>query len=191
MVKLGDLTIDDFVGDLGSRYASYARNRMLDERTRQEVIIPVHENSQVRESLQQMVDQLCTFYLTVSDEERDHVRKLAEPHHSLHQGLIDHIGWTCQRIKSPADSEWLRRGLAAVSIENNLLDYRDTYNALGALYLVGVRAGIDPSPYFGEAGQLSSSGTNPTTKSPMRDFLANFEQTEYFATSVQPKLPLR
>ena len=108
--KLGDQEVDRFVADLGTRYEAYTRNKARDTNTGKDVIIPVSENAKFREELQRTIDELCAFYLTVSDEERDHIRELVQAYRPLHNGLLAHIGWTAQH-KPP---DWLRRGLAAV-----------------------------------------------------------------------------
>ena len=92
MTKLGGEEPDDFVSDLMSRYEAFSRNQVRDKLTGEEVIIPVSENTRVREELQQMIDELCAVYLVVSDEQRDHLRKLVQEHRPLHNGLLAHIG---------------------------------------------------------------------------------------------------
>lgn len=100
-------------------------------------------------------------------------------------GLLGHIGWAGQRIECSKDRDWLRRGLAAASIEDNLTDYRDTLVALGRIYLAAARAGLDVSDSFQEAGQLSSSDPNPRLNQSMRDFRSEFEQSAYFEHAIQ------
>lgn len=185
--KLGDQEVDRFLANLASRYEAYTRNKAWDEKTGKEVIIPVSENAKAREELQYTIDELCALYLTVSDEERDHIRKLVQAHRPLRHGLLAHISWTAQH-KPP---DWLRRGLAAASIEDNREDFRDMFIALGGLWLEAVKVGIDVSDYFQKAAQLSSAVTGPYFKVPMREFLASFEQSEYFKQSIQPKLHLK
>jgi hypothetical protein len=77
--------------------------------------------------------------------------------------------------------------VAAVSIDDNGTDFRDTYVALGALYLCAVRCGMEPGSYFGDAAEISSSVSNMEQTS-MRDFLLRFEGSAYFGESVAPKL---
>jgi hypothetical protein len=185
MSRLREQEVGDFIAKLAFRYEAYTRNKALDETTGKEVVIPVSENATAREELQRTIDELCVLYLTVSDEGRGHIRKLVQAHRPLHNGLLAHIGWTAQR-KPP---DWLWRGLAAASIEDNLEDFRDMFIALGELYLEAVAVGVDVSDCFQEAAQLSSAITGPYFKRSMREFLAGFEQSEYFKQSVRPKLP--
>ncbi len=91
------------------------------------------------------------------------------------------------RLADTCDDRWLRLGLAAVSIDDNGTDFRDTYVALGALYLCAIRCGIEPGPYLEEAAEMSS-GVSNTEQNPMRDFLLCFEGSAYFGEAVAPKL---
>lgn len=184
MSKLGKQDIPTFIADLASRYEAYWRNKRWDENLRKEVIIPVSENAKYRGELQRTIDELCAFYLTASEEDRQTIRGLVQPHRSLHNGLFDHIGWTVQH--KPDD--WIMRGLAAASIEDNQEDFRDTYRALSGLYLEAVAVGLDASECFQRAAYLSSAIAGPYLQQSMQDFLARFEQSAYFRHSVQPKL---
>lgn len=177
MTKLDGQEPDDFISDLMSRYEAFLRNKVPDKRTGQELIIPVSENAKVREELQRMIDELCAFYLLVSDEERDHIRKLVQENRPLHNGLLAHIGWTLQH----KSFDWVQRGLAGASIEDNREDFRDMFIALGGLYLEASRDGIDASGRFQKAAQLSTPS--------MRRFLLDFEKSEYFKQAVLPNLP--
>jgi hypothetical protein len=64
--------------------------------------------------------------------------------------FADKLAYTC-------DDRWLRLGLAAISIDDNGTDFRDTYVALGDLYLCAVRCGMQPGPCFQEAAEISFS----------------------------------
>jgi hypothetical protein len=77
--------------------------------------------------------------------------------------------------------------LAAVSIDDNGTDFRDSYMALGDLYICAVRCGMEPGPYFEEVAEISSSDPNIERIS-MRNFLLRFEGSAYFGETVAPKL---
>jgi hypothetical protein len=185
MARGGEREIDDFIAELATRYEAYTRNRVREDKTGEEIIVPVTENKKVHEELQRKIDELCALYLTLSDEERDYIRNLVQPHRPLHNGLLRHIGWTA-RYKPP---DWLRRGLAAASIEDNREDFRDTFVALGGLYLEAARTGIDASDCIQEAARFSSPIPGPHFPTSMRDFFSNFERSEFFKQSIQSKLP--
>lgn len=144
------------------------------------------------EELHQTTDELCVLYLSVPSEQREQIRNLAaEPSRVINYHLFGHIGWAGKQVSTSGDGEWVRRGLAAASIENNRLDARDTFTALGGLYLAASSVGIDCSRYFQEIAELSSAQPLypriPWIGS-MRDFLANFEQSAYFKADVRPKI---
>jgi len=144
------------------------------------------------EELHQTTDELCVLYLSVASEEREQIRNLAaEPSRFIDYHLFNHIAWAGKQVSTSGDGEWVRRGLAAASIEDNRLDARDTFTALGGLYLAASRVGIVCSYYFQEVAELSSAQPVypriPWIGS-MRDFLANFEQSAYFKTDVRPKI---
>ena len=91
------------------------------------------------------------------------------------------------RLADSCDDRWLRLGLAAVSIDDNGTAFRDSYVALGDLYICAVRCGIEPGPYFEEVAEISSGVPN-IEQTPMRDFLLRFEGSAYFRETVAPKL---
>jgi len=91
------------------------------------------------------------------------------------------------KLADTCDDRWLRLGLAAVSIDDNGTDFRDSYVALGDLYVSAARRGIEPMPYFEEAAEISSSDSNIDETS-TRDFLLRFEGSAYFEEAVAPKL---
>jgi hypothetical protein len=149
-----------------------------------------YRGSKAYVELHQMIDELCELYVCVSDDQRERIRNLAaEPPSTIGNQLLSHIGWAGEQALSSKDGEWVRRGLAAASIEDNRLDYRDMFRALGGLYLAASSAGIDCSHYFQEAAELSSpqQGLFLSVGS-MRTFLANFEQSVYFKSDVRPKI---
>jgi hypothetical protein len=91
------------------------------------------------------------------------------------------------RLADTCDDRWLRLGLAAGSIDDNGTDYRDTYVALGDMYVCAVRRDMEPVTYFEEAAEISS-GVSNIEQTSMRDFLLRFEESAYFGEAVAPKL---
>src|SRR5579862_3281585 len=78
--------------------------------------------------LHEMLDDLCVLYLSVSDEQRAQIRNLtAHSDPTVGNQLLGHIGWAGEHARSSRDSEWVCRGLAAASIEDNRSDYRDMF----------------------------------------------------------------
>lgn len=171
MPKLEFSDAATFIGALKSRCATFA-----------------YPESQDYLELHQMLDDLCVLYLSASEEQRTQIRNLAaELPRTIDRQLLNHIGWASDRVWLSKDGEWVRRGLAAASIEDNRSDFRDTFVGLGGLYVAGSSAGVDCSPYFQEAAELSSTQCGPyMSLSSMRDFLSNFEKSAYFNQDVRP-----
>ncbi len=173
MPKIGFNDVAEILAALKSRYPTY-----------------VSPKSNDYAELHELIDGLCTLYLTVSEEQRAQMRNLvAELPRHLGGQLLNHIGWAGNRLLSSNDEQYLQRALAAASLDDNRSDYRDTFRALGSLYLAASSVGINCSRYFLEAAQLSSTQTGrfPSLSS-MRDFLAGFEQSAYFHEDVRPKI---
>jgi hypothetical protein len=140
--------------------------------------------------LHELIDGLCVLYLDASEDQRARMRSLvAELPRDLRGQLLHHIGWATGRLLSSNDEEYIRRALAAASLDDNHSDSRDTYMALGHLYLAASSVGINCSCHFLEAAELSSTqpGLLPKLGS-MRDFLAGFERSAYFNEDVRPKI---
>jgi hypothetical protein len=133
------------------------------------------------------LDLACRLYLQGQDVLRSEIRNSFSEWTSVRGRMLARTWPFADRLADTCDERWLRLGLAAVSIDDNGTDFRDTYVALGALYLCAVRCGMDPRPYFQEAAEISSGASN-TDLTSMRDFLLRFEGSAYFGESVAPKL---
>ena len=97
----------------------------------------------------ELIRDLCDAYLAIAaPEQRQAIRQRVHNLLSLHHHLIGFIGFAASNIgrggEAADNAVWLRRGLAATAIENNVLDYRDMYLALGDLYTAAHGKGIDP-----------------------------------------------
>ena len=159
---------------MDARQASYRRSRLL---------APLGElaHQQGGKELPSDLELACRLYL------RREIRDSFEVWTAVRGRMLAKAWSFADRLADTCDYRWLRLGLAAVSIDDNGTDFRDTYVALGALYLCAVRCGIQPGPYFEEAAEISSSASNMELTS-MRDFLLRFEGSAYFGESVAPKL---
>lgn len=146
----------------------------------------------IREQLHRRLNELCSLYLDGSPEQRENIRALAGQHKHVLRAMCWHIGWAAGRMESPTDLVWLRSGLAAASIEDNRIDFRDMYLALGHLYLAAARIGIDPMSFFKEVGRMSSSQPSQLAKAfksgSMQNFLSEFDRSAFFQESVKPRL---
>jgi hypothetical protein len=129
----------------------------------------------------------CELYLQGDEALRRELRDSFEGWTAV-RGRVLAKAWSfAGKLADTCDDRWLRLGLAAVSIDDNGTDFRDSYVALGDLYVCAVRCGMEPGPYF-EAAAAISSGDSNTELTPMRDFLLRFEGSAYFEEAVAPKL---
>lgn len=139
-----------------------------------------------------LVDNICDIYLNPSttSHERTQIRALTlHDQGNILERLHGAMWRAVEQIGSTGDDKWLKRGLAAASIEDLQLDYRDTYIVLGDLYLAAAGLGIEPKPYFRQVAELSSEGSeHPHASMTTRRFLADFDKSAYFLSSVKPKL---
>jgi hypothetical protein len=133
------------------------------------------------------LDLACELYLRGDEALCCEIRDSFEGWTAVRVRMLARTWQFAERLADTCDDRWLRLGLAASSIDDNGTDFRDTYVALGALYLAAVRCGLEPGPYFEEAAEISS-GVSNVELTPMRDFLLRFEGSAYFEESVAPKL---
>ena len=133
------------------------------------------------------LDLACELYLRGGAAQRHEIRSSFEEWTVARTRMLDRAWYFAHRLSDTCEARWLRLGLAAVSIDDNGTDFRDTYVALAAFYVRAVRCGMEPRPYFQEAAEISSGAPNIEQTS-MRDFLLRFEESAYFGEAVAPKL---
>lgn len=126
------------------------------------------------QAIYELLDELCPAYLEASAERRAAVRVAVSDKNGVLSALLGYAYRAAKRIQSPADREWLRRGLAAISIENCARDYRDVLLALAELYVVAEEAGIRPRSEFTAVSKLSSEEKPTGGSAPVKEMLANF-----------------
>jgi hypothetical protein len=129
----------------------------------------------------------CRLYLRGDQALRGEIRESFEGWTAVRGRMLAQAWSFADKLADTCDDRWLRLGLAAVSIDDNGTDFRDSYVALGDLYICAGRCGIEPGPYFEEVAQISS-GVSNIEQTPMRDFLRRFEGSAYFGEAVAPKL---
>lgn len=129
----------------------------------------------------------CELYLRGDAVPRREIRSSFEGWTAVRGRMLAQAWSFAHRLSDTCEARWLRLGLAAVSIDDNGADFRDTYVALGDLYVCAVRCGSEPGSYLQEAAEISSSVPNIDQTS-MRDFLLRFEESAYFGEAGAPKL---
>jgi len=126
------------------------------------------------QAIYELLDELCPVYLEAVAEQRAAVRAAVSDKNGVLSALLGYVYRAARRIQSPADREWLRRGLAAVSIENCGKDYRDVHLALAELYVAAKEAGIKPGSDFKAVSRLSSTEKPRGGDTSVQEMLANF-----------------
>jgi hypothetical protein len=146
-----------------------AIDRVLDEPT------PVTSERQadVREStgqanpgrqaeMQRLLELLCGIYLESDADGRAAIRAFIAERSSRKLWLMHECACRlAERVAGPGALPALRLALAAVSIEDCILDYRDTLLKLTDLYRRAERAGIDPQPVFEAMAARSTDSPTP------------------------------
>lgn len=141
-------------------------------------------------ALHELLDQVCDHYLECGPEEREALRLSLGMRRDVLQEMLNHIGWAASHVASAQDHLWVLRGLAAASLQDHRLDFRDVYVALGDLYITAVKVGIGASLCFQDVAAMSNPQPGRMAHlGAMRDFLAKFEESAFFVESVKPRLP--
>lgn len=137
-----------------------------------------------------LFDELCMNYVQSSTDQSNQIRILIRKYPAMIRAFgDDYVGRAVSLLESTHDPRWLWLGLAAISIENNSIDFRDTYIILGRLYLTATRAGIDPKPAIQAVAKVSATDVKGSTSPiPMRKFLDKFHKSSYFREKVSPQL---
>jgi hypothetical protein len=121
-----------------------------------------------------LLDEMCPAYLEASSEQRAAVRAAMSDKGGVLSALLGYAYRAARRIQSPADREWLRKGLAAISIEDCSRDYRDVLLALAELYVTAEEAGVKPGSDFKAVSRLSSGEKPRGGDTSVQEMLANF-----------------
>jgi hypothetical protein len=132
-------------------------------------------------------DDICDLYAR-SDPGRCAIIRGIVHEHEARALLEDYIAYASRILKQGGRPEWLERGTAAASIDDQRRDYRDWLMALGDLYLSARAAHLDPTPVLKRIAERSNPERHAAAPTPTRDALGNFEDSAYFMTSILPQL---
>lgn len=122
-----------------------------------------------------LLDKLCPIYLDASPQQRAEIRSAVSNQEGIWSGLINYAYRAAERLKSPADKDWLPLGLAAISIEDCSMDYRDTLMALAELCVAAEKADINPEPDFRHVAELSSRQVPSGGTTSVSEILSKFQ----------------
>ena len=165
---------------MDARQASYRRNWL-----RAPLGEPAHQPG--GEEIASDLDLACELYLRGDEALRHEMRRSFDEWTAVRGRMLAQAWSFAGKLADTCDDRWLRLGLAAVSIDDNGTDFRDSYVALGNLFVCAVQCGMEPGPYFEEAAAISS-GVSNIERTSMRDFLLRIEGSAYFEEAVAPKL---
>jgi hypothetical protein len=124
----------------------------------------------------------CLLYLRGEEALRREIRDYFGEWTAVRGRMLAEAWIFAEKLADTHEGRWLRLGLAAVSIDDNGTDFRDTYVVLGTLYLCAVRCGMEPVPYFKEAAEISPSVSN------LEQTMLGFERSSYFGEAIAPEL---
>jgi hypothetical protein len=140
-----------------------------------------------RDEVFAVFDEICDLYAR-SDPPRCALIRGIVHEREAHRLLDEYLGYASRILKQGGRPEWLERGVAAASIDDQRRDYRDWLMSLGDLYLSAHAAHLDPSPVLKRIAERSNPEPHPAAPMPTRDALATFEDSAYFMTSILPQL---
>ena len=96
------------------------------------------------EELASDLNLACELYLKGDEALRREIRDSFERWTAVRGRMLAQAWSFAHKLADTCDDRWLRLGLAAVSIDDNGTDFRDSYVVLGALYISAVRCGMEP-----------------------------------------------
>jgi len=140
-----------------------------------------------RDEVFAVFDEICDLYAR-SDAPRCAIIRGIVHGREAHLLLDEYLGYASRILKQGGRPEWLERGIVAASIDDQRRDYRDWLMSLGDLYLSAWAAHLDPSPVLKRIAERSNPERHAAAPTPTRDALRGFEDSAYFATSIQPQL---
>jgi hypothetical protein len=156
LVNRGGYTADDYERDI--------KRVREEQRAKYDPYRPMYE----------LFDQLGPAYLAASPRERAGIRGAVSIKRGVLSALLGYVYRAADQLRDCGDREWLRRGLAAASIENCSVDYRDLLLALAELYVAAEEVGIKPRSEFKAVSALSSTKRPRGGNTPVSDLLARF-----------------
>jgi hypothetical protein len=140
-----------------------------------------------RDEVFALFDEICDLYAR-SDPPRCAILRGIVHAREARLLLEDYIAHASAVLKQGGRPEWLERGIAAASIDDQRRDYRDWLMSLGELYLTAHGKHVDPSPVLKRIGELSNPERHPAAPTSTREALSTFEDSAYFLTSIVPQL---
>jgi hypothetical protein len=140
-----------------------------------------------RDEVFAIFDEVCDLYAR-TDAPRCAIIRGIVHEREAHILLEEYVAHASRILKQGGRPEWLERGVAAASIDDQRRDYRDWLMSLGDLYLSAHAAHLDPSPVLKRIAERSNPERHAAAPTPTRDALRTFEDSAYYMTSILPQL---
>lgn len=122
-------------------------------------------------------------YLAADAPERARMRELVKRSLDLQTWLLwSACDWARGLVQAP-ELDTVELALGALSLEDKVLDFRDTYCALGLVWHRAHRANLDPRPAVERVAALSSAGDEGFAA-----FLKGLESSAFLTSDVLPHL---
>jgi hypothetical protein len=134
--------------------------------------------------IEPLIRVALNLYISGTAEERETLRSFFSSTDRCLRHLFMVIGRTAKEFEALPSETSFEYALAAISLENNRLDYRDSYMLLGHLYLTAEREGINPDPLFQRIADISDTRPAYDGQISMQHFLAEFKNSAFFRESV-------
>ena len=136
--------------------------------------------SNIKDEIYEFLDENHGIYPNSNSEEREEIRELVKKHHTssetpkmLDLFLIGYVQRAAKQINLTGDKTWLLRGLVVASMENNLLDQRDSTFSLSYLYVMAEERKLDPKTVFQDIAAMSSDEISSGGIIPMSELMRN------------------
>lgn len=140
-----------------------------------------------RDEVFAVFDEICDLYAR-SDPPRCAILRGLVHEREARVLLEEYVGHASAVLKKGGRPEWLERGIAAASIDDQRRDYRDWLMWLGDLYLTAHAKHVDPSPVLKRMAERSNPERHAAAPTSTREALSTFENSAYFLTSIVPQL---
>ncbi len=140
-----------------------------------------------RTAVLELLDEVCGAYARSAAPRCAVIRGVMHEHEAWRL-LDEYLTRAVGMLEQGARGDWLERGLAAASIDDQRGDWSDWLGALGNLYLAARNAHIDPAPAFQRMAERSNRDGHAAAPASTWQVLAGFEQSPYFEMSILPRL---
>ena len=134
-----------------------------------------------------LFDAVCDRYVQALPQERAKIRARIGSHEAIFPMFWNYVEQSPARIRLQADRPELVCALTALAIHDLRADIELVDAVAGKLVLAAIAANLDWKEPFASTAKIANQGT-AGGGAHMREFLAGFEQSEYFKRHVAPEM---